>query len=194
MKILVTFAVRSEFAPWQRRRNFMRLPGEWPVFEAMFGGAQVRAILTGMGQEHALNCCEEVARLQARYLHFDRAGGIAAQRLSPGRHPGGAPGQRSGGAGRRGEPSRIALDRGGLRGAANRAHGDIEDARQRGPNEKRRAGEPGGSGGYGKLHDPCGGGADAACRRLRFEPSATPWISICHTISSGRATRKARFA
>jgi len=33
----------------------MRLPGEWPVFEAMFGGAQVRAILTGMGQEHALN-------------------------------------------------------------------------------------------------------------------------------------------
>src|SRR5580692_773823 len=58
MKILVTFAVRSEFAPWQRRRNFMRLPGEWPVFEAMFGGAQVRAILTGMGQEHALNCAK----------------------------------------------------------------------------------------------------------------------------------------
>lgn len=55
MKILVTFAVRAEFTPWQRRRNFMRLPGEWPVFEAMFGGAQVRALLTGMGQEHALN-------------------------------------------------------------------------------------------------------------------------------------------
>jgi len=36
----------------------MRLPGEWPVFEAMFGGAQVRAILTGMGQEHALNCAK----------------------------------------------------------------------------------------------------------------------------------------
>src|SRR5579863_1147035 len=54
MKILVTFAVRAEFAPWQRRRNFMRLPGEWPVFEAMFGNARVRAILTGMGQEHAL--------------------------------------------------------------------------------------------------------------------------------------------
>lgn len=30
------------------------MPGEWPVFEAMFGGARVRAILTGMGQEHAL--------------------------------------------------------------------------------------------------------------------------------------------
>jgi adenosylhomocysteine nucleosidase len=54
MKILVTFAVRTEFAPWQRRRNFLRLPGDWPVFEAMFGGARVRAILTGMGQDHAL--------------------------------------------------------------------------------------------------------------------------------------------
>jgi adenosylhomocysteine nucleosidase len=55
MKILVTFAVQAEFAPWQRRRNFMRLPGEWPVFEAMFGSARVRVLLTGMGQEHAQN-------------------------------------------------------------------------------------------------------------------------------------------
>jgi adenosylhomocysteine nucleosidase len=58
MKILVTFAVRAEFAPWQRRRNFLRLPGGWPVFEAMFGGARVRAILTGMGQDHALNAAK----------------------------------------------------------------------------------------------------------------------------------------
>ncbi len=54
MKILVTFAVRAEFAPWQRRRNFLRLREDAPVFEASFGGAQVRAVLTGMGQEHAL--------------------------------------------------------------------------------------------------------------------------------------------
>jgi adenosylhomocysteine nucleosidase len=53
MKILVTFAVQAEFAPWQRRRNFMRVPGDLPVFEAMFGGAQVRVILTGMGPEFA---------------------------------------------------------------------------------------------------------------------------------------------
>ena len=58
IKILVTFAVRSEFAPWQRRRSFLRQPGDWPVFEAMFGGAQVRAILTGMGQEHALTAAK----------------------------------------------------------------------------------------------------------------------------------------
>jgi len=92
MKILVTFAVRAEFAPWQRRRNFLRLPGDWPVFEAMFGGARVRAILTGMGQ-HRAGRCEEIFRLQAGYLHFDRAGGISAKRVSPGRHPGRALGQ-----------------------------------------------------------------------------------------------------
>jgi adenosylhomocysteine nucleosidase len=54
MKILVTFAVRAEFTPWQRRRNFLRVPGEAAMFEAAFGGAKVRAILTGMGEEHAL--------------------------------------------------------------------------------------------------------------------------------------------
>jgi adenosylhomocysteine nucleosidase len=59
MKILVTFAVQSEFAPWQRRRSFLRLPGDRPVFEAMFGGARVRAVLTGMGQEHALDAVKK---------------------------------------------------------------------------------------------------------------------------------------
>jgi adenosylhomocysteine nucleosidase len=54
MNILVTFAVEAEFAPWRNRRKFRRLPGEWPWFEAQFGGAHVRAILTGMGQTHAL--------------------------------------------------------------------------------------------------------------------------------------------
>lgn len=36
----------------------MRLPGEWPVFESMLGGAKVRAILTGMGQDHALHAAK----------------------------------------------------------------------------------------------------------------------------------------
>jgi len=60
MKILVTFAVQAEFTPWQRRRNFRRLPGEWPVFESEFGGARVRAILTGMGQTRALEAVRRV--------------------------------------------------------------------------------------------------------------------------------------
>ena len=36
----------------------MRLPGEWPVFEAMFGGAQVRVVLTGMGKDFALKAAK----------------------------------------------------------------------------------------------------------------------------------------
>jgi adenosylhomocysteine nucleosidase len=58
MKILVTFAVHAEFAPWQRRRNFLRSRGDAPVFEAALGGAKVRAVLTGMGQEHALDAAK----------------------------------------------------------------------------------------------------------------------------------------
>src|ERR1700688_4146557 len=58
MKILVTFAVRAEFAPWRRRRDFLRVPGDLPVFEATFGGARVRAVLTGMGQKHALDAAK----------------------------------------------------------------------------------------------------------------------------------------
>jgi adenosylhomocysteine nucleosidase len=60
MKILVTFAVQAEFAPWQRRRSFRRVPGNWPVFESEFGGAKVRAILTGMGQSNALEAARRV--------------------------------------------------------------------------------------------------------------------------------------
>jgi adenosylhomocysteine nucleosidase len=54
MNILVTFAVEAEFAPWRNRRKFRRLPGDWPRFETQFGSARVRAVLTGMGQTHAL--------------------------------------------------------------------------------------------------------------------------------------------
>ena len=91
MKILVTFAVRSEFAPWQRRRSFLRLPGEWPVFEAMIGGAKIRAILTGMGQEHALEAAKRSlgykpdicisTGLAGSLRSGDRPGDILAARL-----------------------------------------------------------------------------------------------------------------
>jgi adenosylhomocysteine nucleosidase len=60
MNILVTFAVEAEFAPWQKRRKFRRLPGDWPRFEAQFGGARVRAVLTGIGQMHALEAARRV--------------------------------------------------------------------------------------------------------------------------------------
>ncbi len=60
MDILVTFAVEAEFAPWRRSRKFRKVPGEWPRFEAEFGGARVRAVLTGMGGELALETARRV--------------------------------------------------------------------------------------------------------------------------------------
>jgi adenosylhomocysteine nucleosidase len=60
MNILVTFAVEAEFTPWRNRRKFRRLPGDWPRFEANFGGASVRAVLTGMGRIHALEAARRV--------------------------------------------------------------------------------------------------------------------------------------
>jgi adenosylhomocysteine nucleosidase len=60
MNILVTFAVEAEFAPWRARRKFRRLPGDWPRFEAQLGGARVRAVLTGMGQAHALEAARRM--------------------------------------------------------------------------------------------------------------------------------------
>jgi adenosylhomocysteine nucleosidase len=91
MKILVTFAVRAEFAPWRRRRNFLRVPGEMPVFEAQFGGARVRAVLTGMGQEHALDAAKKALAykpeicistgLAGSLRSGDRPGDVLAARL-----------------------------------------------------------------------------------------------------------------
>jgi adenosylhomocysteine nucleosidase len=60
MNILITFAVEAEFAPWQKRRKFQRVSGDVPCFEARFGKARVRAVLTGMGQTHALESARRV--------------------------------------------------------------------------------------------------------------------------------------
>ena len=37
----------------------MRVAGDWPVFETMFGSVRVRAVLTGMGQDHALRAAQK---------------------------------------------------------------------------------------------------------------------------------------
>jgi adenosylhomocysteine nucleosidase len=91
MKILVTFAVAAEFAPWQRRREFRRLPGKLPRFEAQFGASRVRAVLTGMGQVHALEAARRVlperpdicisTGLAGALADFCRPGDLLAARL-----------------------------------------------------------------------------------------------------------------
>jgi len=62
MRVLVTFAVEAEFAPWRKRHRFTRakigipgLPSSRPfyeVFEASLGGVDVDVLLTGIGWEN----------------------------------------------------------------------------------------------------------------------------------------------
>lgn len=54
MKILVTFALHPEFAPWHRRRAFLfdHVAG-LPAWSARLGAAELRVALTGMGPHHA---------------------------------------------------------------------------------------------------------------------------------------------
>ena len=55
MRILVTFAVEAEFAPWRRLRDFRRdIQGRIPgfVFQTILPETQVDVLLTGIGHRH----------------------------------------------------------------------------------------------------------------------------------------------
>ena len=50
MRLVVTFALDAEFAPWRRRRAFrQRAAGAQPLYEAVIDGVTVQAVLTGVG-------------------------------------------------------------------------------------------------------------------------------------------------
>ena len=54
MRILVTFAVEAEFAPWRKLRTLESLTlNDVPVFRARVGSAKVDFAITGMGAEKA---------------------------------------------------------------------------------------------------------------------------------------------
>src|SRR5258708_5945421 len=54
MRILVTFAVEAEFAPWRKLRPFEKqTDGLAAYFAARIGGADVNVVLTGVGGKSA---------------------------------------------------------------------------------------------------------------------------------------------
>jgi len=54
MRILVTFAVEAEFAPWRKVRQFVkRTDGSVEYFAARIGDANVNVVLTGVGGKSA---------------------------------------------------------------------------------------------------------------------------------------------
>jgi adenosylhomocysteine nucleosidase len=60
MKVLVTFAVPAEFAPWRARHAFSPSgeaaqpgPGDYVSYDGYIGKSEVRVVLTGMGGKNA---------------------------------------------------------------------------------------------------------------------------------------------
>jgi adenosylhomocysteine nucleosidase len=75
MKILVTFAVEAEFAPWRRLRELREIKvGGVSVYQAQIGRAQVDLAVTGMGAE---NASRVAAAIMERPYAFCIASGFA---------------------------------------------------------------------------------------------------------------------
>jgi len=59
MKVVVTFAVNAEFAPWRRLRNFRCVRSSAPAWwEYSAADLHVRAVVTGMGEQLAREAAE----------------------------------------------------------------------------------------------------------------------------------------
>lgn len=68
MRILVTFAVDAEFAPWRRLRNLEEVRnGDITLYRAQIGRAQVDLVVTGMGTENATRVVSAALGLKTPY-------------------------------------------------------------------------------------------------------------------------------
>jgi len=66
VRVLVTFALETEFAPWRSMHRFRS--DKWggaDVQVTEIGGAEVGVILTGVGPAHGMRCAAEVLRMGA---------------------------------------------------------------------------------------------------------------------------------
>jgi adenosylhomocysteine nucleosidase len=78
VKVLVTFALEAEFAPWRSIREFRR--GAWgrvDVYVAKIGGAQVGVVLTGVGPRQAARAASRSIGSERDSLEFCISSGLA---------------------------------------------------------------------------------------------------------------------
>ncbi len=78
MKILVTFALENEFAPWRAMHDFRS--GKWGAAEAHFaeiGGADVGVVLTGAGPKQAALTASAVMRSESDSISLCISSGLA---------------------------------------------------------------------------------------------------------------------
>lgn len=78
MKILVTFALENEFAPWRAMHKFRESTwGEVDVFATEIGGADVAVLLTGVGQRPAKLALSKIAWSETGALEYCISSGLA---------------------------------------------------------------------------------------------------------------------
>jgi adenosylhomocysteine nucleosidase len=78
MKILVTFALETEFAPWRALREFRAvLWGDAEVYRAQMGAAEVVVLLTGVGPKQAHLQSAKVLEGDQESIHLCISSGLA---------------------------------------------------------------------------------------------------------------------
>ncbi|HEX8871806.1 MAG TPA: hypothetical protein VF758_03505 [Candidatus Acidoferrum sp.] len=72
MRILVTFAVDAEFAPWRERRPFHSIDYDGlRLWRTQMGGAEVTTLVTGVGGESGARAMGLMMRMADEDKHFD---------------------------------------------------------------------------------------------------------------------------
>src|SRR5579863_1544203 len=78
MRILVTFALENEFAPWRAKHDFRAAEwGGFGVHVAEIGGAETGVILTGAGPKHAGHAAATVMRAEGDSIGLCISSGLA---------------------------------------------------------------------------------------------------------------------
>ncbi len=90
MKVLVTFAVDAEFAPWRKLRKFRFIDFDGlRLWRSDAGDKEITALVTGMGMQSAAKAMDLMMRLADQNQNFDICissglAGALAESLSPG--------------------------------------------------------------------------------------------------------------
>lgn len=78
MKILVTFALENEFAPWRAMRDFRSTQtGNAKVYGAKISGAEVEVVVTGVGPRIAGLRARDVLKANGNSIEFCISSGLA---------------------------------------------------------------------------------------------------------------------
>jgi adenosylhomocysteine nucleosidase len=78
VRILVTFALEAEFAPWRKLREFHRRTwGRAEVWAAETGGAEIGVVLTGIGPRQAALAASRALAAEQDSLKFCISSGVA---------------------------------------------------------------------------------------------------------------------